>query len=65
MLLAGRQVAFGSLHEVMTKENISIAYGGSIPADSAGLTFYKLAEEDSKISDSKSDFPQISKITEV
>ncbi len=65
LLLAGRQVAFGSLHEVMTKENISIAYGGSIPADSAGLTLYKLAEEDSKISDSKSDFPQISKITEV
>ena len=44
LLLAGRQVAFGPLKEVMTKENITCAYGGSMPAASAGLTFSEIAE---------------------
>ena len=44
LLLAGHQVAFGPLKEVMTKENITNAYGGSMPAASAGLTFSEIAE---------------------
>ncbi|RIY30062.1 ABC transporter ATP-binding protein, partial [Bifidobacteriaceae bacterium NR016] len=38
------QIAFGALKEVMTKENITRAYGGSMPAASAGLTFSEIAE---------------------
>lgn len=53
LLLSGKQIAFGPLHEVMTKENITLAYGGSVPADSAGLTLSQIAQEDSK-SDSES-----------
>lgn len=48
LLLAGRQVAFGSLREVMTKENIELAYGGSMPSASAGITLSQMAEEESK-----------------
>lgn len=44
LLLAGKQIAFGALKEVMTKENITRAYGGSMPAASAGLTFSEIAE---------------------
>ena len=31
----------------MTKENITRAYGGSMPTDSAGLTLSQMSEEDS------------------
>ena len=52
LLLAGRQVAFGPLRKVMTKENISLAYGGSMPAASAGLTLNQLANKDASLNDS-------------
>ncbi|EPI50521.1 ABC transporter, ATP-binding protein [Gardnerella pickettii JCP7719] len=52
LLLAGRQVAFGHLRKVMTKENISLAYGGSMPAASAGLTLNQLADKDDSLNDS-------------
>ena len=52
LLLAGRQVAFGPLRKVMTKENISLAYGGSMPAASAGLTLNQLANKDDSLNDS-------------
>lgn len=49
LLLAGRQVAFGPLRKVMTKENISLAYGGSMPAASAGITLNQLANKDDSL----------------
>lgn len=49
LLLAGRQVAFGPLRKVMTKENISLAYGGSMPAASAGITLNQLADKDDSL----------------
>lgn len=53
LLLAGKQIAFGALKEVMTKENITRAYGGSMPTDSVGLTLSQMSEEDSKGSSSE------------
>lgn len=60
LLLAGKQVAFGELHEVMTKENITRAYGGSMPAATAGITLSKMAQDDaqgtqSDVQDAQSD----------
>lgn len=49
LLLAGHQVAFGPLREVMTKENITCAYGGSMPAASAGLTLSQMADVDTRV----------------
>lgn len=49
LLLAGRQVDFGPLRKVMTKENISLAYGGSMPAASAGITLNQLANKDDSL----------------
>lgn len=49
LLLSGRQVAFGPLRKVMTKENISLAYGGSMPAASAGITLNQLANKDDSL----------------
>lgn len=49
LLLAGHQVAFGPLRKVMTKENISLAYGGSMPAASAGITLNQLANKDDSL----------------
>lgn len=54
LLLAGKQIAFGNLREVMTKENISVAYGGTIPASTAGLTLNEISDESANNDDSNS-----------
>lgn len=38
LLLAGKQIAFGPLQEVLTKENIAYAYGGVNPMQTQGIT---------------------------